>query len=106
MPTISKMSKTPTSDEKSPVFEHVYLITRHFGPKLKWRPTASAIIIPSTPNTDKVDDLQNGVTRAVQSGVDAFGRTMQYELKGAIDIVIARGSAEKALAGLGKVWIS
>jgi hypothetical protein len=40
-----------------------------------------------------VDDQLNGVTRAVQSGVDAFGRTLQYELKGAIDIIIARGSA-------------
>lgn len=64
------------------MFEHVYLITRFFGPKLKWRPTSSAIIIPSNQNIDKVDESLNGVTRAVQSGIDAFGRTMQYELKG------------------------
>ncbi len=82
------------------------MITRTFSPKLKWRPTASAIIIPSTKNIDKVDDSMNGVTRAVQSGIDAFARTMQYELKGAIDICVARGSAEKAISSLGKTWIS
>ena len=89
-----------------PAYEHILLVTRHIGPKLIWRPTLSAIIIPSTEKVDKVDDQMNGVTRAVQSGIDAFGRCLQYELKDSIDIVIARGSAEKALIHLGKSRIS
>ncbi len=29
-----------------------------------------------------VDENMNGITKAVQSGVDAYGRCLQYELKG------------------------
>ena len=89
-----------------PSYEHIFLVTRHLGPKLIWRSTYSAIIIPSTEKVDKVDEKMNGVTRAVQSGIDAFGRCLQYELKGSIDILIARGSVENALIHLGKSRIS
>ncbi len=53
-------------------------MARFFGPKLKWRSYSSAIIIPSVEDVDKVDDNKNGITRAVQSGVDAFGRTLGF----------------------------
>jgi len=42
----------------------------------------------------------------VQSGVDAFGRILGYEMKGAVDVLVARGSAEGALVGLGKVNVT
>jgi hypothetical protein len=68
-------------------------MARQFGPKLNWRPYVSAIIIPSTEDIDQINGDSNGVTRAVQSGVDAFGRVLWYELGKTIEIIVARGSA-------------
>jgi hypothetical protein len=47
MPKIFKYHNSQTYNEKIPVFEHIYLIARYFGQKLKWRSYSSAIIIPS-----------------------------------------------------------
>lgn len=106
MPRLRTKPGVKTDSQTSPVFEHIYLVMRFFGPRLKWRPTSSGIIIPSHHHIDQVREDTNGVIEGVYSGIDAFGRTMQYELKGAIDIVIARGTEENALACLGKQRIS
>jgi hypothetical protein len=47
MPRIQRDVKSSTYEEKIPDFEHIYLMARYFGPKLKWRAYSSAIIIPS-----------------------------------------------------------
>ena len=53
-------------------------MAKYFSLKLKQRAYSSAIIIPSIMLVDQVDNEKNGKTRAVQSGIDSFGRTLGY----------------------------
>jgi hypothetical protein len=66
-------------------------LVRYFGVKLKFRNYRSAIIFPSYPNVEKVT-INNGVSHGLIAGSDAFGRIISYELKGTVEVVVARGS--------------
>jgi hypothetical protein len=90
----------PTHLEQSQPFQHIYLLVRFFGAKLKFRSYYSAIFFPSYPDAEEVSAL-NGVTQGLIAGSDAFGRIIAFELKGSVEVVVARGSAENAFAGLG-----
>jgi len=81
-------------------FEHIYLLVRYFGVKLKFRSYRSAIVFPSYPDVDNILPY-NGVTQGLIAGSDAFGRIISYELKGTVEVVVARGSVENAFAGMG-----
>lgn len=75
-------------------------MVRYFGARLKFRSYKSAIVFPSF---DKIEETEqyNGVSTGLIAGSDAFGRIIAFELKGAVEIVVARGSVENAFAGLG-----
>ena len=60
----------------------------------------SAIVFPSYPDVDNILPY-NGVTQGLIAGSDAFGRIISYELKGTVEVVVARGSVENAFAGMG-----
>ena len=90
----------PTHLEQEQPFQHVYLLVRYFGAKLKFRSYRSAIVFPSYPDIDQVVPY-NGVTQGLIAGSDAFGRIISYELKGTVEVVVARGSVEYAFAGMG-----
>ena len=75
-------------------------MVRYFGVKLKFRSYRSAIIFPSYPDAESIG-LYNGVSSGLIAGSDAFGRIISYELKGTVEVVVARGSVENAFAGLG-----
>ena len=75
-------------------------MVRYFGVKLKFRSYRSAIVFPSYPDVDNIVPY-NGVTQGLIAGSDAFGRIISYELKGTVEIVVARGSVENAFAGMG-----
>lgn len=75
-------------------------MVRYFGVKLKFRSYRSAIVFPSYPDVDNIAPY-NGVTQGLIAGSDAFGRIISYELKGTVEIVVARGSVENAFAGMG-----
>lgn len=90
----------PTHLEREQPFQHVYLLVRYFGHKLKFRSYRSAILFPSYPDADRLAPY-NGLTQGLIAGSDAFGRIISYELKGTVEVVVARGSVENAFAGLG-----
>lgn len=90
----------PTHLEASQPFQHIYLLVRFFGAKLKFRSYYSAIVFPSHPNPEHIS-LHDGVSQGLIAGSDAFGRIISYELKGSVEIVVARGSVENAFAGMG-----
>ena len=48
----------------------------------------------------------NGITKAIIAGVDAFGRIIGHEQSERFEVVVARGSVENAFAGLGKQRIT
>jgi hypothetical protein len=73
---------------------------RFFGNKLKFRSYRSAIVFPSYPDAELIAPY-NGVTQGLIAGSDAFGRIISYELRGTVEVVVARGSVENAFAGLG-----
>lgn len=81
------------------------MLVRYFGEKLKWRSYMSAIIFPSYEDYESVTP-NNGITKCLVAGNDAFGRIMNFELRGNIEVVVARGSAENAFKGLGKETIT
>ena len=70
------------------------------GQKLKWRSYKSAIIFRSHPNYEQLTQ-HNGISKALIAGADAFGRIINFELKNSVEVVVARGSAENAIRGLG-----
>jgi hypothetical protein len=90
----------PSHLELSQPFQHIYLLVRYFGAKLKFRSYRSAIIFPSYPDVEEISE-HNGVSRGLIAGTDAFGRIISYELKGTVEIVVARGSVANAFAGMG-----
>jgi hypothetical protein len=75
--------KEPTHIERVQPFEHIYLLMRYIGEKLKWRSYMSAVIFPSYENFEEVTP-DNGVSKCLIAGNDAFGRIMNFELRGNI----------------------
>lgn len=73
----------PSHLEHIQPFEHIYLLVRYFGVKLKFRSYRSAIIFPSYPDAEETG-LYNGVSQGLIAGSDAFGRIISYELKGTV----------------------
>ena len=65
----------------------------------------SAIIFPSHCNYEEVTP-HNGISKALIAGNDAFGRIINFEMRGNMDIVVARGGVENAFKGLGKEVIT
>lgn len=86
-------------------FHHCFLLVSYFGPILKWRSYCSAIIFPSQKGLEEIS-ANNGVSKGILAGFDAFGRTVGFELRDTIEVVVARGSALNALKGLGKKRIT
>jgi hypothetical protein len=99
-------SVEPTHLEHIQPFQHVYLLVRYFGAKLKWRSYRSAIIFPSYPDVEDPIVPYNGTSKSLISGADAFGRIIGYELKNTVEVVVARGSVEEAFRGLGRERIT
>jgi len=64
---------------------------RHLGPLLQWRSCNSAIILPSTKDIG-VLKTGHGVRQGLLSALDAFMRTLNYEIKNSIDVIAVRGS--------------
>lgn len=95
----------PTHLELIQPFQHIYLLVRYFGHKLKFRSYKSAIIFPSYPDPDRIV-AHNGTTQGLIAGADAFGRIIEYELRGSVEVVVARGSVQSAFAGLGSINIT
>jgi len=95
-------SQEPTHLEQIQPFQHVYLLVRFFGSKLKWRSYRSAIIFPSYSDIDELIYPKNGTNKALIAGSDAFGRIIGFEFKGTVEVVVARGSVRNAFTGLGK----
>lgn len=91
----------PTYIETIQPFQHIYLLVRYLAPKLKWRSYRSAIIFPSYPVIDDIS-INGGVTKSLISGSDAFGRIIGYELRETVEVIVARGSVEKAFTKLGR----
>jgi hypothetical protein len=73
----------PTHLEQGQPFQHIYMLVRYFGLKLKFRSYKSAIIFPSYPDVDTIQPY-NGVTQGLINGSDAFGRIIGFELKGTV----------------------
>ncbi len=97
--------KIPTHIEIVQPFQHIYLLARYFGDKMKWRSYMSAMIFPSHEDYESVTEF-NGITKCLIAGNDAFGRILNFELRGSMEVVVARGSAENALKGLGREKIT
>lgn len=90
----------PTHLELSQPFQHIYLLVRYFGGKLKFRSYRSAIVFPSYVDAESITP-HNGITQGLIAGCDAFGRIISFELRGNVEVVVARGSAVNAFAGMG-----
>ena len=65
----------------------------------------SAIIFPSHFIHEEITQ-NNGISKALIAGNDAFGRIINFEMRGSLDVVVARGSVENAFKGLGKQVIT
>jgi hypothetical protein len=78
---------------------------RHLGPLLQWRSYQSAIILPSSKSVGKI--IQgHGVRQGIISALDAQMRTLNFEMKNAVDVIAARGTVEQCFKDLGKKSIS
>lgn len=73
----------PTHLDQGQPFQHIYILVRYLGLKLKFRSYRSAIIFPSYPDVDTIQPY-NGVTQGLINGSDAFGRIIGFELKGTV----------------------
>jgi hypothetical protein len=50
--------------------------------------------------------LGHGVRQGVITALDAFMRTLNFELKDSIDVIAVRGTVEQAFKDLGKQSVS
>lgn len=66
------------------------MLARYLGPKLKDRNYQSAIIFRSDTGVDEISP-NNGAYKSIMTGIDGFGRILAYELKGSVDVIVARG---------------
>ena len=66
-----------TLSQNIPPYECVYMMVRKFGQKLRHREYRSGIVFLSRPDVDEIQNSE-GVSNAIDSGVDAFGRCIQF----------------------------
>jgi|JI10StandDraft_1071094.scaffolds.fasta_scaffold3068235_1 hypothetical protein len=81
------------------------MLVRYVGPQLQWRSYQSAIILPSYKGVGELK-LGHGVTQGINSALDSFMRTLNFEMKTSIDVITARGTSEQCFKDLGKQPIS
>lgn len=105
MDEVQGESSFGTHVESIPAYEHYYLLVRHLGPILQWRSYHSAIMLPSTKDVGTIK-LGHGVQQGIISALDAFMRTLNYEMRNSIDVIAVRGSVENGFRYLGKQSVS
>lgn len=62
-------------------------------------------MLPSTKDVGTIK-LGHGVQQGIISALDAFMRTLNYEMRNSIDVIAVRGSVENGFRYLGKQSVS
>lgn len=83
----------------------VFLLVSTFLKKLKNRSHRSAIIVNCDFRSGKVEDGRS-LENAAVSAVETFATTLEYEIRGYCDLVIAKSTEWNALDSLGVKLIS